>query len=93
MHALQFSLSVPTSGFITYVGRGFTPRQAGREGPPYGYETGSGQLSVAVRSGSLAIQNPHLMFVVAGAGDGRSRHRFLDASDVLAAEREVKRGQ
>jgi hypothetical protein len=26
---------------MTHVGRGFTPRQAGRKGPPYGYETGS----------------------------------------------------
>jgi O-antigen ligase len=30
------------AGFITHAGRGFTPRQAGREGPPYGYETASG---------------------------------------------------
>jgi hypothetical protein len=29
------------AGFITHAGRGFTPRQAGREGPPYGYETHS----------------------------------------------------
>jgi ABC-2 type transport system permease protein len=29
------------TGRTTRVGRGFTPRQAGREGPPYGYETGS----------------------------------------------------
>jgi uncharacterized protein (DUF885 family) len=34
-----------TSSFITHVARGFTPRQAGREGPPYGYETRSGVMS------------------------------------------------
>ena len=31
------------SGFITRVGRGCMPRQAGREGPLYGYETGSNE--------------------------------------------------
>jgi glyoxylase-like metal-dependent hydrolase (beta-lactamase superfamily II) len=29
------------TGFKTLVGRGFTPRQAGREDPPYVFETGS----------------------------------------------------
>jgi hypothetical protein len=30
------------SGFICIsVGRGFTPHQAGRKGPPYGYEPGA----------------------------------------------------
>ena len=39
---------------------------------------GSGDASVS----SLAIKNPHLVFVVACAGHGRWRHGLLDTSNV-----------
>ena len=35
-----------------YVGRGFTPRQAGREGPPYGYESDSSQATLVDEDGT-----------------------------------------
>jgi 2-polyprenyl-6-methoxyphenol hydroxylase-like FAD-dependent oxidoreductase len=39
-------------GFMTDVGRGFTPRQAGREGPPYGHETDSSQATLVDEDGT-----------------------------------------
>ena len=41
-----------SAGFMTDVGRGFTPRQAGREGPPYGHETDSSQATLVDEDGT-----------------------------------------
>jgi hypothetical protein len=41
-----------SAGFMTDVGRGFTPRQAGREGPPYGHETDSSQATLVDEEGT-----------------------------------------
>jgi hypothetical protein len=41
------------------VGRGFTPRQAGRKGPPYGYEPGASHKSgpCVIRQGGVVSEH------------------------------------
>ena len=45
------------TGSITYVGRGFTPRQAGPEGPPYGYEIDQFVIAVHAVIWSIAASS------------------------------------
>ena len=63
--------------------RSFELRQTGRIG---GFALGPRRRGRQPDQGpsllSLAIENPHLMFVVARAGHGRGRHGLFDSSDI-----------
>jgi hypothetical protein len=67
---LAGQLGQETADFAAHVGRGFTPRQAGREGPPYGYETGRrvNRVRLSMIATGLAILG---IVLIAAAAAGR----------------------
>jgi hypothetical protein len=51
---------------VAHVGRGFTPRQAGRKGPPYGFESDATRIVSIAASLLMAAPAPALACPVCG---------------------------